>query len=90
MRGPSTGVNDILEQFEQERSQQAQRQVPINRQHADVFTPNGNPPPSPRDGGGGGGPDFFDESASQGTSATDRRRGRRRVEPVGDVMTLNV
>lgn len=81
MRGPSTDVNDILEQFQQERAQEAARQQPpIRSQHASVFTP----PPSPS------GPEFFDESASQGTNNTDRRRGRRRIEPVGDVMSLNV
>lgn len=100
MRGP-TGVDDILKAFEAERLIQ---QNPVAGQHAGVFTPSGPPPVS--SGGvqvlreGVGGPsdplgDFAGDYGSVGSGSTmntERRRGRRRavVEPVGEVLNLNI
>lgn len=98
MRGPSSGVDDILRAFEAERSKAAE--ATIQAQHATIFTADG-PPPSPpvvtRDGVGTRadplGEFMSSETMSVGTDSTantERRRGRRRAAPVGATLNLNV
>ena len=104
MRGPTgSNVDDVLRAFETERN--IQRGPGIAEIHSTIFTPNGSPPNPPRTGRDGVGtsadPLFglglgvhkdsdIQSVGSIGTTNTIERRGRRRAEPVGATLNLNV
>ena len=103
MRGPASGVDDILRAFEAERAMQSG--PGIASQHSTIFTPSGPPPTPPRsinimrEGVGSSSDPLIEMSMGDGGSVgtestmnTERRRGRRRavVNPVGATLNLNV
>jgi hypothetical protein len=105
MRGP-VNVDDVLKQFEAERSMEQTRGVPISSGHAGVFSPSGPTPSSAvgmsilREGIGMSGSDPLadfmaaaDDGGSIGSGSTmntERRRGRRKVATPIVGSTLNL
>jgi hypothetical protein len=100
MKGPS-GVDDILRAFEAEKQQQQNAPPPqVRPEHVRIFSPAGLGPGSPnnvhRSNVGTLGDPLHDftagseDTGSIGSGNTERRRGRRRAEPVGTTLNLNV
>ena len=106
MRGPpGSNVDDVLKAFEAERAVQSGMAPGIAGVHATVFAPNGPPPTPPRNGREGVGTSSdplaglniheidaqsVESGGTTNTASGAGRRGRRRAEPVGATLNLNV